>query len=246
MPDTDSRPLLSLIIPAFNEQERIPKTLERVFRYLDAQGYAYEILVVDDGSQDETCAVVEPFQKAHPQLQILKNQGNRGKGYSVKRGMLAARGQYLLFSDADLSAPIEEAGKLLALVQDGCDVAIGSRALLGSDIQARQPWYRETMGKTFNKFVRLLAVGGIGDTQCGFKMFRAEAARRLFSRQRFARFSFDVEILWLARKYGCSVKEIPVVWRHVPQSRVHPITDASLMLLDLFRLRLNDFMGKYD
>lgn len=240
-----NRPYLSVVIPAYNEAKRIERTLKLVIAYLTRRGLSHEILVVDDGSTDETVAVVSKIAETHPPLRILRNNPNRGKGYSVKTGILHSRGEFVLFSDADLSTPIEEIEKLLHWLGEDYAVVIGSRSLSGSDIRLRQPWYRETMGKVFNLFVRLVAISGIKDTQCGFKCFQREAARDIFSRLRCDRFGFDVEALWVARRLGYGIKEVPVVWYNNEQSRVNPVTDASRMLLDLFQLRINDWRGRY-
>ena len=236
---------LSVVIPAFEEVARIGPTLERVRGYLHDQPFDGEVVVVVDGGRDGTLALVRAAMTDWPALQVLDNDANRGKGYSVRRGMLAARGRYLLFSDADLSTPIVEVGRLIAALEAGGDIAIGSRALAGSDVRVRQAWWRQSMGRMFNHIVRLVAVPGIRDTQCGFKCFRRDAARRIFALQRTTRFSFDVELLWIARKLGYRVVEVPVTWVNDPSSRVHPVSDSLRMLVDLARLRFYDLRGAY-
>ena len=216
---------LSVVIPAFEEAARIGPTLKRVRAYLAARPFDSEVLVVIDGGRDETLGLVRNLARDWPALRVLDNGVNRGKGYSVRRGMLAASGRYLLFSDADLSTPIPEVERLMAALDAGADVAIGSRALVDSDVRVPQAWWRQWMGRVFNWFVRLVAVPDLRDTQCGFKCFRRDAARQIFARSRIVRFSFDVELLWIARKLGYRVVELPVTWINSPSSRVHPLRD---------------------
>lgn len=236
---------LSVVIPAFEEVERIGRTLKRVRAYLDDQPFVSEVVVVVDGGRDGTLELVREAAIDWPSCRVLDNGANRGKGFSVRRGMLAARGRYLLFSDADLSTPIADVGRLLAALEAGGDIAIGSRALAGSDVRVPQAWWRQSMGRMFNHIVRWVAIPGIRDTQCGFKCFRREAARPVFTRQRSTRFSFDVELIWIARKLGYVVVEVPVTWVNHPSSRVHPVTDSLRMLVDLVCLRYNDLRGAY-
>jgi dolichyl-phosphate beta-glucosyltransferase len=230
-------PALSVVIPAYNEQARIGASLDRALAWLDERGEDYELIVADDGSTDTTCALVEARAARHPRLKLLRLP-HRGKGGAVRGGMLAAQGRLVLFSDADLATPIEELDKLRAALAAGADVAIGSRALAGSDIRVRQHPARELMGRTFNLIIRAIVMGGIKDTQCGFKLFTAEAARDLFSRATVDGFAFDVEVLMLA-KGRWRVAEVPVVWRHVDESKVSPGKDAALMLRDVLKLRLS-------
>jgi len=232
---------LSIVIPAYNEALRIGKTLDRICDYMEGCGYSYEIIVVDDGSNDGTDEVVRKAAENHPAISILRNNGNKGKGYSVKRGMLCSKGASVLLSDADLSTPIEELEKLYQALEDGCNIAIGSRAVSGSMILKRQPWYRQLMGMTFNKLVRALAVNGIRDTQCGFKLFTGDAARRVFALQRIERFAFDVEALYLAKKMGFGIKEVPVVWVNSPNSKVGIFKDSLRMMRDLLKIRLHRY-----
>ena len=236
---------LSVVIPAFEEAARIGSTLEQVRGYLRDQPFDSEVLVVVDGGHDGTLELVRGLASDWSALQVLANGVNRGKGYSVRRGMLAARGRYLLFSDADLSTPIAEVERLIAALEAGGDVAIGSRALDDSDVRVRQAWWRQSMGRVFNQIVRWVAVPDVRDTQCGFKCFRRDTARRVFARQRTSRFAFDVELLWIARKLGYRVAEVPVTWANDPSSRVHPVRDALRMLVDLARLRYDDLRGAY-
>jgi dolichyl-phosphate beta-glucosyltransferase len=244
--DAISKCFLSVVIPAYNEEGRLPLTLNRVYDYLSTRSMSFEVIVVDDGSTDRTVAMAELFFRSRKGGKVLKNNENHGKGFSVKRGVLHAEGQYILFSDADLSTPIEEMEKLLPPITKGSsDIAIASRSRRESEIRVSQPWYRNVMGKIFNICVQLVAVPGIKDTQCGFKCFRRSAAIHTFSQQRLTRFGFDVEILYIARKVGYAVQEIPVVWINSPNSRVHIVTDSARMLFDLGRIRLNDLIGRY-
>lgn len=198
------------------------------------------MIVVNDGSADGTAVVVEDFLRDHPEVRLISYPLNRGKGYAVRQGVLASRGQYVLFSDADQSTPMREVRKLLKALEQ-CDIAIGSRAIRESLIAQYQPFYRVLMGKTFNKFVQLMTVPGIKDTQCGFKCFHGNVARDLFARCRIDGFSFDVEVLYLARRKGLKTKEVGVYWRNSPESRVHPVWHSLQMLRDLFRIRLTHF-----
>lgn len=230
---TPSTPTLSIVIPAYNEEKRISKTLARMTRYLADQPYTSEVIVVDDGSRDNTLSKIAEFQS----IRVIRLLKNSGKGSAIRQGVLEAHGSAILFSDADLSTPIEEVQKCLEALRDGADIAIGSRALEASDIVVRQPWYRDTMGKIFNLFVLTVVMRGIRDTQCGFKCFKADVAKTLFQIARISRFSFDVEILYLARKKGYRIRQIPIQWRNDPASSVHPLRDAFRMLIDLFIIR---------
>ena len=217
-------PFLSVIIPCYDEEKLIADTLYTVTAYLLRLGYSHEIIVVDDGSRDNTAGIVGRFAEKYPQVRLLENGQNRGKGFSVRMGALRASGEFVCFSDADLSTPIEEVEKLLHWIRQGFDIAIGSRSLKTSQVELHQPWWRETMGRTFNLIVRIMAVRGIKDTQCGFKCFRGPVAAELFSRQVLDGFSFDVENLFIARKLGYSIKEVPVRWINRIESKVNPVT----------------------
>ncbi|MEE8526187.1 MAG: dolichyl-phosphate beta-glucosyltransferase [Thermoanaerobaculia bacterium] len=225
---------LSVVIPAYNEAERLGSSLERVAGYLRERGTEYEILVVDDGSADATAEVAAGFEDRG--VRVLRQPRNHGKGAAVRRGVLASRGRRVLVSDADLSTPIEAVERLEAEL-GRADVVFGSRAVAGADVQVRQPLYRELMGKTFNLIIRILGVRGIKDTQCGFKLLDGEAARRLFERMIVDRFAFDVELVWLARREGLRVVEVGVPWVDSPRSRVHPIFDSSRMFHDVLTFR---------
>jgi dolichyl-phosphate beta-glucosyltransferase len=240
-----TQPLLSIIIPAYKEEERIGPTLEQVFAYLDKQDYAAEVIVVNDCSPDNTARVAQEAGKGRANFRVVSNEVNKGKGGSVRRGMLEAQGDYLLFSDADLSTPIEETARFLEKMREGYGVIVGSRALRESNIVTYQPWYRQIMGKTFNKIVRVLLVRGVKDTQCGFKMFTREAAKKIFPLQRIERFAFDVEILFLARKLGFKICEMPVTWKDSPLTSVSTFKDSFSMFSALFAIRLNSLRGLY-
>ena len=244
-------PSLSVVIPSYNEEERLPPTLERVAEYLRAGAYREtEILVVNDGSSDGTADIAREvgskLEGEGPRIRVLDNPGNRGKGYSVRHGAREAAGEWVLFSDADLSAPIEECDKLFAAVADGrFEGAIGSRALDRSLIGVHQPMFREAMGRVFNVVVRLIAGLPFADTQCGFKLFSRRAAERIFAAQRLERFGFDVEVLSLARKFGFPVAEVPVRWDDVEGTKVAAFSGADAFL-DILRVRKNDWLGRYD
>jgi dolichyl-phosphate beta-glucosyltransferase len=235
----------SCVTPAY-EAQRIGHTLRAVGAYLQRQPFPAEIIVVDDGSRDATAATVAAFEAALPPVRLLRHGRNRGKGFSVRQGFVHASGDYLLFSDVDLSTPIEEVEKLLAALREPCEVAIGSRALAASQVEVRQPRYREYMGRLYNRCVQALAVPGIQDTQCGFKCFRRDAALAICARMTAEGFGFDVEMLYLARHLGYRVREVPVVWRHAPQSRVRLWQDPVSMLGELVRIRWRDLWGRYD
>lgn len=228
---------LSVVIPAFNEAARIGPTIEKISAFLERKDYVSEIVVVDDGSTDGTVDVAgEAIEDRFPG-KVISNTQNRGKGYTVREGVLASEGRFVLFTDADLSTPIEEYDKLLGWMDEGYDVAIGSRALPDSDVQVPQSFLREKMGKTFNWLVRHFVLPGIQDTQCGFKLFRKEAARDVFSRLQIHGFGFDVEALVLCEELGYRVREVPVIWRNSPPSRVRLFGSSLAMLGDLWRIR---------
>lgn len=234
------------MIPAYDEEARLPGTLELILQYLNRSGWDFwEILVVDDGSRDGTVACAEEFGRSHPGLRVLRNPGNRGKGFSVRHGMLEARGEWSLFTDADLSAPIEELEKLWCVVRrERAAGAIGSRALDRSLIEVHQPAYRETLGKFFNFMMRAIVGLPFDDTQCGFKLFESRAAREIFARQRLHRFGFDVEVLFIARRLSYKILEVPVRWSNVEGSKVGMLNGAQ-SFVDLLTIRLNQLRGKY-
>jgi dolichyl-phosphate beta-glucosyltransferase len=250
-------PYLSVVIPAYNEERRLPDTLRRVRDYLGRQSYASEILVVDDGSQDGTIvAAQQALAGLAPNVagRVIAND-HRGKGYTVRTGMLAAAGEIVLFTDADLATPIEEVTKLIAALEAGYDVAIGSREGIGAQRLA-EPWYRHLMGRIFNLAVRIIAGMSYQDTQCGFKAFRRPAARDLFERMQLygagakqikgnAVTAFDVEVLFLAGRRGYKAKEVPVIWRYGESTKVNPLRDSIRNFQDVVRVRLNDWRGAY-
>ncbi len=227
-------PELSIIIPAFDEARRLPATLQKIEAYCDARPRQVEVLVVDNGSGDGTAAVTRAAD--WPALRLL-SEPRRGKGAAVRTGMLAARGKFVLFSDADLSTPIEEVEALLQAIWGGADIAITSRGLRRSRVQVHQPWYRERMGKTFNFLVQSLVLRGIHDTQCGFKCFRRATVKPLFGPLRTAGFGFDVEVLARARALGYRIAEIPTRWINSPDSRVRPGIDSARMFYELLAIR---------
>lgn len=216
----------------------MPPTLRRLHEYLSAQPYTWSVTVVSDGSRDETEAIVRAFAAEHPGFGVIAYQPNRGKGYAVRRGMLEVEGELLLFSDADLAAPIEEVEKLLPMIEQGYRIAIGSRPLKESRLEVRQPLYRELLGRAFNFAVQTLAVRGIRDTQCGFKLFTRDVARDVFERCKLDGFSFDFEALMIARDLGYTIAEVPIRWSHQEGSKVSLLRDGPRMLRDLIRLRL--------
>lgn len=232
------KPHLSIVIPAFNEERRLEQTLLRLQAYCELQAYSSEIIVVDDGSADGTADLVMRIAAKGRGIRLLKNAQNSGKGYSVRRGMLEAQGEYRLFSDADLSAPIEEVEKLLPLFDSGYDIVIGSRSVAGANVIAHQPVFRELMGRVFNRLVRGLLLPGIIDTQCGFKCFRASAAEAVFQRQTLTGFSFDVEVLYIGSRLGHRIKEVPITWSHCADTKVNLIADPLKMFQDLLRIRI--------
>jgi len=237
VPAAGPEPALSVVVPAFNERARLPATLERLRAHLDAAGEPYECLVVDDGSGDGTAEVALAAGEAWPELGCLRLEANRGKGAAVQAGMLAARAPLRLFSDADLSTPIDEIARLRAALAAGADIAIASRGLPASRVEVRQAWTREAMGKTYNRIVQLLVLPGIHDSQCGFKLFSGAAARTCFGPLVTLRFGFDAEVLLRARQAGLRVAEVPVRWENAAGTRVNSVRDSSQMLTDLVRLR---------
>lgn len=236
---------LSVIIPAYNEEKRVLSTLSKICAYLFTKDFPYEIIVVDDGSTDNTLQMVKNFASSDNHIVILINEQNSGKGFSVRKGMLSARGEYVFFTDADLSTPIEEIEKCLPYLINGYDVVIGSRSMPGSDILVHQPWYREKMGKIFNFMVNMVLLKGIIDTQCGFKGFKREAVKTVFNRCKIDGFSFDVEALYLSRKYNFKIKEIPIRWENSPLSKVSPIKHSLQMFKDLIGIKIKDLKGDY-
>jgi dolichyl-phosphate beta-glucosyltransferase len=237
-------PELSIIIPAYNEELRLPATLSSIAAYTRSSKRRIEVIVVDDGSRDKTVAVAEQFRNEIPSLRVVSNGENRGKGYSVRHGMQVARGEIVLFTDADLSAPIEEVEKLLPAMKTN-DVAIGSRAMDRSQITVHESPFREFAGIIFNKIVRLILWLPFVDTQCGFKAFRREPCKIIFEQQTIERFGFDPELLYLARHHGLRSVEISVRWGHSPATKVSMMRDSMMMFVDVFVIRWNSITGKY-
>jgi dolichyl-phosphate beta-glucosyltransferase len=237
-------PELSIIIPSYNEELRLPATLSSIAAYTRLSKRKIEVIVVDDGSRDKTVAVAEQFREEIPSLRVVSNGENRGKGHSVRHGMQEARGEIVLFTDADLSAPIEEVEKLLPAMQAN-DVAIGSRAMDRSQITVHESPFREFAGIIFNKIVRLILWLPFVDTQCGFKAFRREACKIIFQQQTIERFGFDPELLYLARHHGLRSVEISVRWGHSPATKVSMMRDSLMMFVDVFAIRWNSITGKY-
>jgi dolichyl-phosphate beta-glucosyltransferase len=237
---------LSIVIPAYDEEKRLSGTLERITGYLKSEQWKFsEVIVVDDGSRDGTVRVAEKFRSRVRPVRLLRNPGNRGKGYAVRHGMLEAKGEWTLFTDADLSTPIEELEKLWTAAQEArAQVAIGSRALDRSLIGVHQPLFRESAGKVFNLAARVITGLPFWDTQCGFKLFETKAAREIFRRQQLERFGFDVEVLFIARKLGYSSIEVPVRWNDVAGTKVGAVSGLSAFL-DPLRVRVNQLRGKY-
>jgi dolichyl-phosphate beta-glucosyltransferase len=230
-------PQLSVVIPAYNEEIRLGRTLPTVLEYLRSRPQPSEVLVVDDGSHDSTADLVHRLAEQDDRVKLVRYQPNRGKGYAVRVGMLSAGGALRLFSDADLSTPVSEVERLEASIQAGCDIAIGSRAVAGSCVLLHQPAHRELLGKAFNLMVRALVVPGIRDTQCGFKLFSAHAAETVFPQAQIEGFGFDVELMALARQAGLRIAEVGVTWTDDPNSRVHPAKDSARIMRDLWAIR---------
>jgi glycosyltransferase involved in cell wall biosynthesis len=241
-----SRPTLSIVIPAYNESARIGAALEQVLGCVRESGWTAEVIVVDDGSRDRTAEIVREFAERDPIVRLIQNPVNRGKGYSVRNGMLHGSGEVMMFTDADLSSPMVETERLLGAIREGADIAIGSRWLDRGRQTKHQPWYRQMFGRCFNAVTRLVMGLPFADTQCGFKAFRREAAYTVFQLQRIERWGFDPELLFVALKRGYSVREVPVTWGHDERSRLSYLKDGIKMLEELAYIRWNAFIGVYD
>jgi dolichyl-phosphate beta-glucosyltransferase len=237
-------PLLSIIIPAYNEEIRLPDSLEKIISFLEKQPYTYELLIIENGSKDRTFEIAQDFERRYPFIRAL-SEARAGKGLAVRRGMLEAQGEYRFIADADLSMPIEEVNLFLHPQAQDYDIAIASREAPGA-VRIGEPFHRHWIGRMFNLLVRLITLPGIQDTQCGFKCFRAEHAMELFQEQTLDGWTFDVEILYIAKKRGYQIVEIPIHWYFNPGSRVHILRDSIAMFLDLIRIRLNDMQGRYE
>jgi dolichyl-phosphate beta-glucosyltransferase len=235
---------LSIVIPAYNEANRLPATFDKLFSFIDAQSYPIEVLLVENGSSDRTLAVAQDYARVRPELRVLQSKA-RGKGLAVKLGMLEARGEYRFMCDADLSMPVDEINRFLPPSLQGYDIAIASREAPGA-VRIDEPHYRHVVGRGFNLLIRALALPGLHDTQCGFKCFKARAAEDLFPYQTLPGWSFDVEILYIARKRGCRIVELPIHWYFNKESKVRVLKDSVQMGLDLLKIRRNDLRGRYE
>ena len=235
----------SFVIPAYNESERLAVSLPKILDYIHQRQLQSEIIVVNDGSTDNTADVVRQFMLQEPEIRLVENPGNRGKGYSVRNGMLHARGDVMLFTDADLSSPIYEADKLFAALGQGADIAIGSRWLRAELQTERQPWHRQLYGRCFNLALRVTLGLNLCDTQCGFKAFTRAAAQTVFTRQRVERWGFDPELLFLAKKFKLRTTEVPVEWAHDHRSKISPLRDGLKMGVEMLSVRWNDIKGLY-
>ena len=238
-------PKYSIVIPAFNERARIPATLRSVVDCVRTRGWSAEVIVVNDGSSDETAQLVSEFSEHAPEVRLIENPRNCGKGYSVRSGILHALGEVVMFTDADLSSPIEEAERLFAAIAHGADIAIGSRWLASSRQTHRQPLYRQFFGRCFNALTRMVMNLPFADTQCGFKAFTRSAAQTVFQLQTIERWGFDPEILFIALKRGYHIQEVPVSWAHDARSRISYLRDGLQMLKELAIVRWNALLGRY-
>ena len=245
-PNNGAEPKYSIVIPAFNESARLPATLASVMDCIRTHGWAAEIIMVNDGSTDATAEVVRAFARTAPELRLLENPGNRGKGYSVRSGILAARGEVALFTDSDLSAPIEEAERLFSAIEQGADIAIGSRWLESDRQTQRQPLYRQFFGRCFNAVTRAVMRLPFADTQCGLKAFTREAAQTIFQLQTIERWGFDPEILLIGLKRGFRIVEVPVSWAHDERTRMSYLRDGFRMLQEIAQIRWNALCGRYN
>ncbi len=239
-------PTYSIVIPAYNESARLGASLEKVLAYVHAQRWDAEVIVVNDGSRDNTAEIVMHSMAKDSVVKLLENPGNRGKGYSVRNGVLNAQGRIILFTDADLSSPIEEAPRLLGALDAGADIAIGSRWLRAETQTQRQPLHRQLFGRIFNLMLRVSLGLQFADTQCGFKAFKRAAAQAIFPLQKIERWGFDPEILFLARKLRFKVEEVPVLWGHSGGARINPVTDGARMFQEMLRVRWYSLTGEYD
>jgi len=239
-------PQVSIVIPAYNESQRIEATLDRVLACVQERAWDAEVLVVDDGSTDETGEIVHRYMKTYSCLHLVRNPGNRGKGYSVRNGLLQAAGEIVMFTDADLSAPIEEAERLFEAIRQGADVAIGSRWLERTRQTIHQPLYRRFFGRCFNAVTRMVMGLPYADTQCGFKAFRRAAAQTIFRLQTIERWGFDPEILFIARRLRLNIQEVPVTWGHDERSKISYLRDGAKMLEEMAIIRSNSLLGRYE
>lgn len=240
----EDRPFLSIVVPAYNEEARLPASLQAIAEFVEQQTYPVEVIVVDNNSTDSTQAIAQELASEQPYIRVLFEK-TQGKGAAVRTGMLAARGQYRFICDADLSMPIEEVEKFLPPQLSGYDIAIASREAPGA-VRYNEPWYRHLMGRVFNTIVRLFAVPGFQDTQCGFKMFRDDVAESVFPLQTMNGWSFDVEVLYAAQRRGYRIVEVPINWYYKDNTRIHPIRDSINMFAEVFKIRRNGLRGMYN
>jgi len=238
------QPFLSIIIPAYNEENRLPSALEQALQFLEKQDYKYEIIVAENGSQDDTYRIAHEFSLKFPQILVVR-ESIRGKGLAVKRGMLESKGEYRFMCDVDFSMPVTEINRFLPPTLTNFDIAIASREAPGAQ-RFNEPYYRHLGGRLINLMIRWLALPGLHDTQCGFKCFKGQIAEELFVRQEMPGWSFDVEILYIARRFGYRIVEIPIPWHYSTESKVQPLPDSLQIMLDLLKLRRNTFVGHYD
>jgi dolichyl-phosphate beta-glucosyltransferase len=238
--------MYSLVIPAYNESERITASLDKILAYIAQNRWDAEILVVNDGSRDNTADVIRQYAQRSPIVRLLENPGNRGKGYSVRHGMLQARGDILIFSDADLSSPIYESAKLIREIEKGADVAFGSRWLEADTQTERQSILRQIAGRVYNLLLRVILGLNYKDTQCGLKAFTREAAEKVFTRQKIERWGFDPELLFIAKKFGMKMVEVPVEWAHDDRSKINPVVDGFKMGMEMLKIRWNGITGRYE
>lgn len=235
----------SIVIPAYNESERIEASLQKIVAFLAEQRWTAEVLVVNDGSRDNTAEIVRRFAARYPYIRLIENPGNRGKGYSVRNGMLQATGDLVLFTDADLSAPITEAPKLFGELESGADMAFGSRWLIAKMQTERQSIARQVAGRMYNIIMRMVLGLKYKDTQCGFKAFNRRAIETIFTRQQIERWGFDVELLFLAKQFGLKIVEVPVQWAHDDRSKINPLVDGIKMFGEMLSIRWNSLAGRY-
>jgi glycosyltransferase involved in cell wall biosynthesis len=238
------KPFLSIVIPAYNEENRLPGTLQQVFKFFETQAFPVEVVVVENGSSDRTYDIAREFARQYPNLHAIKSE-TRGKGLAVKRGVAESTGEYIFICDADLSMPIEEIGKFIPPQLPNVDVAIASREAPGA-VRINEPSYRHITGRVFNTMIRLLVLPGLQDTQCGFKCIRAQVAHDIFPRQRLTGWAFDVELLYIARRRGYRVVEVPIHWYFNADSKISVLRDSLRMFLDLLVIRRNAWRGLYD
>jgi len=242
----DESPFLSIIVPLYNEERNVPKLAKTLTSFFGPKGFSYETILVDDGSEDGTVQVAKSHISLLPSVKLLLNERNMGKGYSIRRGVLASSGQYVFFTDADLSTRIEHFDELLERVESGWDAAVGSRRVQGSEMRVRQSFLRRNMGLVFYGIVHKFVLNGVMDINCGFKLFRGQVARAVFARQRINGWGFDAEVLFILDKMGYSVCEVPVIWEHRAPSRVNVLSAPFTSLWELFKIRLNDWRHLYD